>query len=82
MTLWQKKVATYGFHKKLLGIQLTVIYQSTRSLSKAHNKLLKHRSGAKSRASTGQPKRWFFCAFATQIIAQKPQHFVCRLAKR
>jgi len=46
------------------------------------NKLLKHRSGAKSRASTGQPKRWSFCAFATQIIAQKPHHFVCRLAKR
>jgi len=46
------------------------------------NKLLKHRSGAKSRASTGQPKRWFFCAFASQIIAQKPHHFVCRLAKR
>jgi len=36
----------------------------------------------KSRASTGQPKRWPFCAFATQIIAQKPHHFVCRLAKR
>jgi len=36
----------------------------------------------KKRASTGQPKRWFFCAFASQIIAQKTQHFVCRLAKR
>jgi len=48
----------------------------------AYNKLLKHRCGAKSHASTGQPKRWFFCAFASQIIAQKPHHFVCRLAKR
>jgi len=46
------------------------------------NKKLKHRSGAKSRASSGQPKRWFFCAFASLNIAQKPHHFVCRLAKR
>jgi len=44
--------------------------------------LLKHRSGAKIRTSTGQPKRWYFCALASQIIAQKPHHFVCRLAKR
>jgi len=43
---------------------------------------LKHRSGAKSRASTGQPNCWFFCAFATLNIAQKPHQLVCRLAKR
>jgi len=49
---------------------------------KTHNKLLKHRSGAKRRASTGQSSRWSFCAFASLIIAQKAQQFACRLARR
>jgi hypothetical protein len=49
---------------------------------KATNKLLKPRSGAKIRASTGQSKHWSFCEFASQIITQKTHHFACRLAKR
>ncbi len=53
-----------------------------KAMIKATNKLLKPRSGAKTRASTGQSKRWSFCAFASQIIAQKPHHFACRLARR
>jgi|GEM_PF-4263192 len=56
--------------------------QQSNGKMKSHNKLLKHRSGAKSRASTEQIKRWSFCAFASRIITQKPHHFVCRLAKR
>jgi hypothetical protein len=44
--------------------------------------LLKRRSGAKRRASTGQAKRWSFCAFASLIIAQKNHQFACRLARR
>ena len=46
------------------------------------NKLLKHRSGAKRRASTGQSNCWSFCAFASLIVAQKPHQFACRLARR
>jgi len=48
----------------------------------AYNKLLKHRSGAKRRASTGQSNCWSFCAFASLIVAQKPQQFACHLARR
>jgi len=51
-------------------------------MSKAYNKLLKHRSGAKRRASTGQSNCWLFCAFAPLIFAQKNHQFACRLAKR
>jgi len=44
--------------------------------------LLKHRSGAKTRASTGQSNCWLFCVFASLIITQKNHQFACRLAKR
>ena len=48
----------------------------------SHNQLLKPRSGAKIRASTGQSNRWLFCAFASLIVAQKNHQFACRLARR
>jgi len=44
-----------------------------------HNKLLNHRYAY---GFAGQPKRRSFCAFASQTIAQKHRHFVCRLARR
>ena len=44
----------------------------------AVNKFINPRFGRYA-AYTGQSKNRFFCAFATQIVAQKIQHFACRL---
>ncbi|ACS93547.1 hypothetical protein TERTU_1773 [Teredinibacter turnerae T7901] len=47
---------------------------------KTHNKAFKPVSGL--RPYTGQPKLLCFCAFASQIIAQKHHNFACRLTRR
>jgi len=46
-------------------------------LSKARNKRQQFAAIA-----AGQSKRWVFCAFAAQNIAQNPHHFACLCAGR